>query len=235
MLDAQLLLITAASIALLHTLVGPDHYVPFIAMGRARRWSLAKTLRITFYCGLGHVMSSVVIGGIGIALGSKLTSLTAIEGVRGSLAGWSLLIFGCVYLIWGLKKAGRTHSHSHVHTHGEVIHEHRHDHALDHAHVHTQNAKRSITPWALFVLFVLGPCEALIPLFMYPAALESSQLVVMVAFVFGSVTLLTMLTIVAVIASGIRMITFPKLGRYAHAAAGASIAMCGAAIGIIGL
>ncbi len=69
--EAQILLLTAASIAFLHTILGPDHYLPFVALGKARKWSLAKTLRITLYCGLGHVLSSVVIGGVGIVLGTK--------------------------------------------------------------------------------------------------------------------------------------------------------------------
>ena len=62
MSEAHILLVTAASIAFLHTLLGPDHYVVFTAMGKARSWSLARTLRITFLCGLGHVLSSVLIG-----------------------------------------------------------------------------------------------------------------------------------------------------------------------------
>ena len=46
---------TAALIGLGHTLCGPDHYLPFIVMGKANRWSMPKTLWITFLCGLGHV------------------------------------------------------------------------------------------------------------------------------------------------------------------------------------
>ena len=44
---------TAALIGLGHTLAGPDHYLPFIVMGKARQWSLGKTMWITFLCGLG--------------------------------------------------------------------------------------------------------------------------------------------------------------------------------------
>lgn len=231
---ATILLLSAATIALVHTVIGPDHYVPFIAMGKARNWSLAKTLRVTLYCGLGHVLSSIVIGGIGIWLGTQLASLVALETYRGSIAGWTLLAFGCVYFAWGLRKAGQSRSHSHVHSHGDIVHEHHHDHSSEHAHVHTQGARSSITPWALFIIFVLGPCEALIPLFMYPAATQSPALVIGVAVVFGVVTLLSMLAIVAAVSLGIRRITLPeKLGDYAHAFAGASIALCGAAISLI--
>ncbi len=233
--EAQLLLLTAASIALLHTIIGPDHYLPFTAMGKARNWTLQKTLRITLYCGIGHVLSSVVIGGVGIYLGAQLSSLTALEGFRGNLAGWALFAFGLMYFAWGLKKAGRAHSHSHLHSHGDVVHSHKHDHRQEHMHVHDAPSKQSLTPWALFIVFVLGPCEALIPLFMYPAAQQSPALVISVAVVFGVVTLLAMLLAVAVTSIGIQKLKLPSLGRYSHAAAGASVAACGAAISLIGL
>ncbi len=235
MSEAQILLVTAASIAFLHTLLGPDHYLVFTAMGKARDWSLAKTLRITTICGLGHVMSSVVIGAIGIVAGAQLASLVEIEGVRGNLAGYALLAFGLMYLAWGLKKAGRGHVHSHVHVHEDVVHDHAHDHHADHAHVHEEGARNSITPWAMFIVFVLGPCEALIPLFMYPAAQQSGALVVAVAAVFGAVTLLTMLLCVAATTIGLEKLKLPSTGRYAHAVAGASVALCGAAISFMGL
>jgi len=95
--DAQILLITASSIAFIHTVVGADHYLVFVAMGKARSWGLTKTLRVTLACGLGHVMSSIIIGAIGILMGAQLASLVKIEGLRGNIAGWALLAFGLVY------------------------------------------------------------------------------------------------------------------------------------------
>ncbi len=233
--EAQVLITTAASIAFLHTIMGPDHYLVFTAMGKARGWSLAKTLRVTTLCGIGHVLSSIVIGTIGIVLGAKLTSLVAIETSRGNLAAYAMLAFGLMYFAWGLRKAGRDYRHSHIHTHGDVVHDHEHDHHTDHTHVHEKGAASAITPWALFIIFLLGPCEALIPLFMYPAAQQSSVLVLTVAAVFGGVTVLTMLACVAATTLGIERLKLPTNGRYMHAIAGASIALCGLAISFLGL
>jgi sulfite exporter TauE/SafE len=204
-------------------------------MGKARGWKLARTLRITAICGLGHILSSVLIGAVGLLLGAQLTKLVVIEGTRGSLAGWALLAFGLVYLSWGIRKAGRSSTHSHIHVHGDVVHDHTHDHHEDHMHAHDEDVRNSITPWAMFIVFVLGPCEALIPLFMYPAAQQSAALVFAVAFVFGAVTLATMLAAVTVTTLGLEKLRLPSAGRYAHAAAGASIAICGAAISFLGL
>lgn len=233
--EAQVLLATAATVAFTHTVLGPDHYVVFAAMGRARNWSLAKTLRVTLYCGIGHVLSSVVIGIVGILAGSQLAALVNIEGVRGNLAGWALIAFGLVYFAWGLKKAGRGHSHSHVHVHGDVVHEHEHTHRTEHAHVHAKGARHTITPWAMFIIFVLGPCEALIPLLMYPAARHSSSLVVSVALVFSVITILTMLVCVALVLRGFERVRFAGSGRYMHALAGAMVLACGLLVSFAGI
>ena len=60
----------AALLGFTHTLTGPDHYLPFVAMSRIGRWSLSKTVAITIACGIGHVAGSVVLGMLGIALGT---------------------------------------------------------------------------------------------------------------------------------------------------------------------
>jgi sulfite exporter TauE/SafE len=99
--ELTVITITAASIGLLHTLLGPDHYLPFIVMARARKWSLAKTTCITAMCGAGHVLSSIVLGIIGIALGISINKLGAIESFRGGLAAWLLIAFGVGYFAGG--------------------------------------------------------------------------------------------------------------------------------------
>ena len=91
-----------------------------------------------------------------------------------------------------------------------------------------------MTPWALFIIFVLGPCEALIPLFMYPAAQQSDVLVLVVALVFGAVTVGTMMVCVALTSLGLERLKLPVSGRYVHAVAGASVALCGLAISFLG-
>jgi len=238
MLNSQILVIagTAASIGFVHTLLGPDHYLPFIVMSRAREWSLVKTLFISFLCGLGHVLSSIVLGFAGIALGTAVFKLEAIESFRGSAAAWLLIGFGFAYFIWGLHRAIRKKSHTHRHFHkdGEK-HEHTHTHEHGHIHVHDEGKKPSITPWILFAISVFGPCEPLIPLIMYPAAKENISGVVVVSLAFGIVTILTMLTIIAISSWGVKFIRLGKLERYAHALAGAMIFISGLSVQFLGL
>jgi len=230
MSEAQILLVTAASIAFAHTLLGPDHYLVFAALGKARNWTLGKTLRITLLCGVGHVLGSIAIGGVGLLIGAELFQLVSIEGFRGDMAGWALLFFGLLYFVWGMKQSFRRQEHNHLHAHGDIVHSHVHDHQREHAHPHPSSNKGNVSTWAMFVIFVLGPCEALIPLFMYPAAKHNAGLVISVAFVFGLVTLFTMLAAVALTTLGLQRIKLPSLDRHSHAIAGGSIAACGAAI-----
>ena len=230
-----LLLVTAASVGFIHTILGPDHYIPFIVLSKAKNWSIKKTILITTTCGLGHVLSSVAIGLIGIGFGIAISELEIIESARGEIAGWLLIGFGFAYLIWGLKKAFKNRRHVHIHFHEDgTMHNHEHTHHKDHTHPHNEN-KKNITPWVLFTIFVFGPCEALIPILMYPAATKSVMGLILVTSVFGIVTLLTMLFIVIITLKGITLLNFQKVERYTHAFAGGIILLCGIAINFIGL
>jgi len=233
--EAQILLLTAASIAFLHTILGADHYLVFTAMGKAHAWSLSKTLRVTLYCGIAHVLGSLLLGLVGILVGTRLATIISIESFRGSLASWGMIAFGLMYFAWGLKQAGRSRRHSHAHAHDGYVHVHEHDHHDEHGHVHRQASNNRMTPWALFILFVLGPCEALIPLLMYPAVKADGYLVVAVALLFGIVTVATMLGCVAATMTGLSRLRIPVDGKYAQAIAGASVALCGIAIALLGL
>ena len=238
MITEELLLLTiaAASIGFFHTLLGPDHYIPFIVMARSGNWSLLKTTWVTVLCGIGHILSSVLLGTIGIALGVGVAKLEGVESFRGGLAGWALIAFGLVYFVWGLRKALRNRPHTHRHAHeGPADHVHRHVHAKEHVHVHTEDESVSLTPWVLFIVFILGPCEPLIPMLMYPAAKSSLFGVVWVTVVFGGVTIMTMLSIVLVSSLGVARLPLGRLERYTHAVAGAVICVCGMAIRFLGL
>ena len=235
---------TAASIALVHTLIGPDHYLPFIVMARARGWSLVKTSWVTVLGGFGHVISSVILGTIGIGIGIGLSRIRIFESFSGDLAAWLFVLFGFGYMIWGIRRARgkNAHTHKHLHLDGTVhVHEHIHDnghangneHKHQETHVHTHQT--SITPWILFTIFLLGPCEPLIPLLMYPAARNSSWGVAQVSVVFGVITILTMLALVLFASYGLSFVRLGKLERYTHVIAGATILLSGLAILILGL
>ena len=110
---------TAATLGFLHTVAGPDHYLPFIVMSKARKWSTGRTLAVTALCGLGHVGSSILIGAIGIAFGLGVARLEVFEGFRGDVAAWLFILFGLGYFLWGLNRGLRNRGHHHIHVHGD--------------------------------------------------------------------------------------------------------------------
>lgn len=260
MSEIVLLCITAGSVAMVHTLLGPDHYLPFVAMAKSRGWSLVRTMRMTLLCGFGHILGSILLGVVGVAIGSQLASLNWIEGMRADLAAWALMALGMVYFAWGTRHAYKhrteiehsvVHGHSHLesdephthhnsastnnsHQHFGVTHSHSHG-AFSHTHDDVARRRTPSAYWALFIVFVLGPCEPLIPLLMYPAALGNVWAAVVVSCVFGLVTMLTMLFAVVVSVWGLSFIKMPKIERYSHALAGSTILMCGASMVFLGL
>ena len=92
-----------------------------------------------------------------------------------------------------------------------------------------------MTPWVLFTIFVFGPCEALIPLLMYPAARSTMWSVALVAGVFGVITIVTMLTLVLSAVRGLGRLPLGRLQCYSHALAGLMAFACGGAIKWMGL
>ncbi len=233
--ELTILVITAASIGFFHTVFGPDHYLPFIVMSKARGWSMFKTAWLTVLCGLGHVGSSIILGLIGIAFGIGISNIEIFESFRGNIAAWLFIAFGLVYMIWGIKRAIRNKPHTHIHIHSDGnAHSHKHVHGDEHMHVH-KDGKANLTPWILFTIFVFGPCEPLIPILMYPAAQSSIHGMVIVASVFSVATISTMLAVVLISSYGIKLIPLGKMERYSHALAGATILLSGVGIQFLGL
>lgn len=204
------LLSTAATIGFVHTITGPDHYLPFAVLAKARNWSTTKTTNVILLCGIGHVGSSVAIGFLGLMAGLGLNMLTSVESARGDVAAWMLMIFGILYFIWGIYKA--------------IANKHR-----------TMDEKVNLTPWILFIVFVFGPCEALIPIIIYPGAEQNFWLAASAASVFSLVTIATMLVAVFATLKGISFLSTEKLTRFSHAMAGFIIMVCGFLIVFMGL
>jgi len=205
--ETAMLCATAFTVGTVHTLLGPDHYVPFVAMARAGDWSTARTRRVTAACGLGHVAGSVLIGLVGLAIGIAVLQLETLEAVRGDLAGWLLIGFGAAYFLWGLRRAFRQR--------------------LTQAKPLPAAGTSVWAPWLLLLLFVFGPCEPLIPLLMYPAAKASPWAVAGVVTAFTLATVGTMLIAVLALQAGTAAVRLPRLDRFAHALAGITILACG--------
>ena len=229
--DLEILVLAAIAISFLHTVTGPDHYLPFIALSKSRGWSFSKTIFWTIACGCGHVWSSVLLGLGGAAIGWSLSKTSLIESVRGGLAAWTLLGFGLIYTIWGLIKAkqNRRHKHFEIHDDGSVyVFDHRHGEMV------MPKERHKVTPWVLFIIFLLGPCEPMIPLLYFPAARNSFPAMFLLITIYTLFTLATMILMVALGYYGISFFKTNKLERYMHALGGATIFICGAGMVFMG-
>ncbi|MBI5865882.1 MAG: hypothetical protein HZB38_15545 [Planctomycetes bacterium] len=241
-----ILCVAAAAVGAIHTLAGPDHYVPFWAMGRIGRWSLARTLRVTLLCGIGHVASSLVLAGVVVLGGLAAARMRWIDAFRGDVAAWLLIGFGLAYTLVGVRRAIRARPHTHWHRHGDgTAHDHTHTHEQEHLHVHAhndapsdgaavnkrpQNPTSSMTPWILFTVFIFGPCEAMLPLILAPAAEANFAGALLVAAIFSAATISTMLACVALGYWGAERLRFAPPERYTHLIGGLTVLACGVAI-----
>ena len=205
---------TAAVVGALHS-VAPDHWVPFMAVGRARGWSAARTAQVTLLCGFAHVTVSVVLGLLALRLGQEM--LEAFGTRLESVAGILLIGFGLAYGLWGLRRglAGKLHGHTHPH--------------FDHVH----DPSRA-TVLGLVLLFSVDPCVRLIPIILAAAPLGPARLVGLI-IIYEVATIATMVALVLVARSGaVKALQAPWLDRYGDALAGALIVATGVAVAALG-
>lgn len=208
---------TAATIAFVHTIIGVDHYLPLTAISTAKNWSMRKLATVTTLIGFGHIIGSVLLGFVGIAIRAKLEQLGLIESMRGEIAAWLLVAFGLVYAVWGLRHAYKKKA--------------------GHQHITNSNDDFKLSrfsPFAILVIFIIGPCEPLIPILMYPAMTYSVAGMVLVTSVFALVTMLTMLGAVLITSYGLARLKHFSMFRFGHTACGATISACGLAIIFLG-
>jgi hypothetical protein len=151
----------AALVGIMHTLAGPDHWLPFVDYARERGWRTQRLLGLVFLCGVAHCCASVLLALLGVSLGASLTAFSGLNEVREVLAGMALLALGVVML-----RPMRPHARG------------------------PQSRRTAL--W-LLVVFVLGPCEWLVPFAMAAAARHGPQGLLAVSASFSCATVITML------------------------------------------
>lgn len=225
----------AVTIGSLHSLA-PDHWVPFAALARAQRWSLARTMAVTAACGFGHVTVSVLLGLLGLVFGLRLLQMFG-ERME-AVAGLLLVGFGVVYGLLGLRRAasdrmrGHLHGQTHVHEHGHA-HGRAHGHGHPHVHVRDLEVSPGLTAWTLFLLFSVDPCVAVVPVLFAAAPLGALQTLGIVAL-YELATIGTMVLLVAPASAAARAVRAEWLSRYSDAAAGGIIVFVGLAVTALG-
>jgi hypothetical protein len=121
------LLAASAGVGFGHAIL-PDHWVPLAVLGRARRYPLSKVARLSGLAGVAHVLLSIILGGVIIAIGLQFRS--TVQSAQDTIIGGLLIATGLGFIVLELAGRGHRHDpggHERSHDHGKHHHEHAHD------------------------------------------------------------------------------------------------------------
>jgi len=172
------LLLAAGGVGLAHAVL-PDHWVPLALVSRTRRYSVGKVARLSTVAGLAHVLVSVILGAVVIAVGLQLRH--SVESAQSAIVGSLLIGTGIVFL--ALEVRGRGHGRHH---HGGA-HGHRHRHGPEGT---TSESTRSLVPFVVSFGAAASPDLTILPVFLAAAAAGAGAAVGSL-LVFAAVTVAT--------------------------------------------
>ncbi len=123
--ETPALLAAAAGVGFGHAIL-PDHWVPLAVVGRANDYPVRRVARLSGLAGVAHVLVSLVLGGVIVAVGLQLRG--TIESAQSAIVGTVLIVTGAGFAAVELVRAKRRH--------GGAGGDHGHDHAPGHGHDH---------------------------------------------------------------------------------------------------
>jgi hypothetical protein len=160
---------TGFFVAFFHAAI-PTHWLPFVLVSRARRWTRSKALAVAIFAGLGHVALTTLLG-LAIAwFGFQLDEHFGHVFTR--IAGGVLLAVGAFYFFRQWRGKGIMHHHTPGGHHQPSAHC---GHERAHSHLETELTESELVSsrkgdWAaisgLFVMLTLSPCEGFLPIYL---------------------------------------------------------------------
>ncbi|HWF74457.1 MAG TPA: hypothetical protein VG186_14000 [Solirubrobacteraceae bacterium] len=195
----------AAGVGFGHAIL-PDHWVPLAVLGRARRYPLSKVARLSGLAGIAHVLLSIVLGAVIIAIGLQFRS--TIQSAQDTIIGCLLIATGVGFAIFEL--TGHGHSHGpdgHSHDHGVQSHEahgHGHHHHHDHDHHHEHKRERGLRGVAAVMVpfgAAASPDLTILPVFLAATAVGVPTAIGSLA-IFAAVTIGTIVGLTLTAARG---------------------------------
>ncbi len=192
-----ILILSAFVLTLLHTIL-PEHWMPFVLVGKAQNWSLKKTLSISAIAATGHVFMTLLIGLIVLFITKAVLDYVGLieKFVTSSL----LILIGSIYLIQGIRN-------KHEHSHKQIIPE-----------------KATIA--SLIALFSFSPCEAVIPLFLLATSMSVFAVTVLSITILLS-TIIGMFVLISIALHGYRKVKFHWLEDNEHVVVGIILIVLG--------
>jgi hypothetical protein len=196
------LIAAAAGVGFGHAIL-PDHWVPLAVLGRTRRYPLARVARLSSLAGVAHVLVSIVLGGVIIAVGLQFRS--TVQHAQDTIVGCLLIATGIGFAAMELTGHGHHHDNDHSHDHdNDHSHDHDHDHSHDHHHSHDHDHSPVAPPGRLQGLAAVmvpfgaaaSPDLTILPVFLAAttagAATAIGSLVAFAAVTIGTIVGLTL-------------------------------------------
>jgi hypothetical protein len=208
------ILATGFAVAFLHGAL-PNHWLPFVLVGRRQGWGTGKTLAITAAAGLCHALITMLLGLVlvvtGMAVGDRLGP------VLPYVAGAILMALGLYYLARNAKGGG----HLHLPFLGRLAPVYGPSGEIEAPALSDRSAILG-----LIAILALSPCEAFLPV--YLSGLRFGWVgfgvlsLVLTAAAVSSMTGLTGLSL-----AGARWLGFKRTERYEGAVLGAALVLLG--------
>ena len=186
--------------AFLHAAL-PTHWLPFVLVGRAQRWSLMQTLGATATAGLAHIVTTVVVGSLIVAAGLALDQWVA--GLLPHLSAALLLIFGAFYLARAMLRRP-------VVAGGPEL------------EIAEPAVSTAAAFWGLVVVMAIQPGEVLLPIYMSAAA-EGAGALIALGLAFAAGTVLGMTLLVTLARAGASILRLERWARYEGAVLGLAL------------
>lgn len=197
--------VTAFAVAFLHAAL-PTHWLPFVLVGRAQKWSTGRTLGVTLLAGVGHVGLTIALGLALVLAGMALQP--SLGGLFHLIVGGLMMAVGVFYIVRG-----------------------RHNHALPEASRRVYASDRAAVA-ALVTLLTLSPCEAFLPY--YLAGMEHGWLAFLVlSAVLMAATAAGMLIFTSLSLAGFKRLGLQWVERYEETILGVALVLVGLAVAFL--
>lgn len=185
-----------ATVSLLHSFI-PTHWLPFSIVGRAQRWTLSRTLFVTAFGAVLHVISTSLLGITAITMANTIAGEETVH----KLASLLLVILGGSYVLLFLSGKGTGHSHSH------------------------NQPMEKMAVAGLVLVPALSPCATTLPVFL--AVGNSSYMMVLAIIVLLLSTITVMTSLVALSFFGASQLKFHWVERYDKLLVGSVLCVVG--------
>jgi len=186
--------------AFLHAAL-PTHWLPFVLVGRAQRWSLATTLWSVLAAGLAHIAVTAVVGGLIVAAGLALDQWVA--GVLPWVSAGLLFVLGLFYLTRATLMKPVPASGPELETPEATV-------------------SQTAAFWGLVAVMAASPGEVLLPLYLSSAE-EGLMVLGLLTLVLAVGTVLGMAVFTTLARAGASILKLERWARYEGAILGLAL------------